>query len=379
MIYLDHAATTKPYPEVTEAVRAAMAEDFYNPSSLYRPAKAVEKQEQRAFATLAETLGCEPEELVQTSSATEATNHALKGLFSRYGKRLNRIIATASDHDATLSTLTYLAAHGADVVLLTPGRDGLIDPAKLSSALTDKTLAVSLLLVNNESGVVQDFASLIPLIRERAPKAYVHADLVQAWGKMKVNLHALDVDLASFSAHKIHGPKGVGLLYHKKSVLPDPLIHGGGQQKGFRSGTDNWPLLSGMAVAAAGQDATLAERLEKILKSRTYLEIELQKLGGVVNFPGSVPAIMSVAFPGLKGETLVHMLEEQDIYLSTSSACHAGSKASHVLRACKVPAEQAAGTLRISLDAENSREELETFVKTLSACIEQLKRWASVK
>lgn len=378
MIYLDHCATTRPYSEVVTAVSTATAADFWNPSSMYRPAKALDRRRQAALQSLASLLGCQAEELIQTSCATESTNMALKGLFARYGKRLDRIICCASDHDATLATCDYLATHGADIIRLKPRADGRIDPADLVDALNDRTLLVSILHVNNETGVVQDLETLVPLIREHAPKAFIHGDLVQSWGRIRFSLRRLDLDLASFSAHKIHGPKGVGLLYRKAKVLPDPLIHGGGQQKGWRSGTDNWPLLHGMQIAAEIQAESFVQRKAKVNAHRAYLSKELTKLGAVFNFTDTVAEICSVSFPGLRGETILHMLEEEEIYLSTASACQTGSgKVSHVLQACGVPLDRAQGTLRISLDALNTEAELEYLVQTLKAKLEQLRQWQS--
>ena len=264
MIYLDHSATTKPYKEVCDTVCRALREDFWNPASMYRPAAAVAGKMKTAFASLASDLGCEPSELIQTSCATEASNMALKGLFSRYGTRLNTIIATEADHDATLSTLNYLEQHGARIILLKPLKNGLIDPDDLEHVLDERTLCVSLLWVNNETGVVQDLETLCKVIRRKAPECFIHADMVQAWGKIDFSLQDLDVDLASFSAHKIHGPKGTGLLYKRKKVIPDVLIHGGGQQNGWRSGTENWPLLAGMAKASAMQKESFARRKERV-------------------------------------------------------------------------------------------------------------------
>lgn len=376
MIYLDHAATTRPYPEVVETVCQAMGEDFWNPSSMYKPSREIARRMKDAMIRLAMGLGCEPDELIQTSCATEATNMALKGLFSRSGRRLNTIIATEADHDATLETLRYLEGQGARVILLKPTREGLIDPEELEKALDEKTLAVSILYVNNETGVCQPLETLTGLIRSKAPQAFIHADMVQAWGKLPLNLKRSGVDLASFSAHKIHGPKGVGLLYKSQKTMPDPLIHGGGQQRGWRSGTENWASLAGMAKASELQFLSFEERKAKVTDLSRKLREGLTELGAVLSFPDALPEITSASFPGLRGETLLHMLEDEEIYVSTSSACQSGSGAiSHVLKACRMDKKKAQGTLRISVDAANTAEEIDTFLRVLRLKLDQLKAW----
>lgn len=376
MIYLDHCATTKPYPEVCRTVAEAMEKDFWNPSAMYKPAKETARLMEEAFALLASDLGCLPEELIQTSCATEASNTVFKGLYARYGSRLNTLIASEADHDATLSTLKYLEQKGARVILLKPLKNGLLDPEDLRQVLDERSLCVSILHVNNETGIVQDTQALIDVIKEKAPQCYIHLDMVQAWGRMPIRLHKMQADFASFSAHKIHGPKGVGLLYKRAKVTPDILIHGGGQQRGWRSGTENWPALAGMAKAAEIQSETYESRKEKTEALSAQMKEGLRELGGIISFPEAVPEIISVSFPGLRGETLLHMLEEKEVYVSTSSACQAGSGAvSHVLKACRMDRRQAEGTLRISLDADNSPAEITEFLRILGEQLEQLKAW----
>lgn len=376
MIYLDHCATTKPCPEAVAAVTQAMTEDFWNPSSMYKPARGIARKMEAAFRSLAADLGCEPDELIQTSCATEASNMALKGLYSRYGSRLNTIIASEADHDATLATLKYLGQQGARIILLKPLKNGLLDPDDLAHVLDERSLCVSVLTVNNETGVKQDLAALNEVIRRKAPQCYIHADMVQAWGKCAFQLSKMDIDLASFSAHKIHGPKGVGLLYKRRKVTPDIFIHGGGQQHGWRSGTENWPLLAGMAAASSVQSKTFAARHEKVCRLHERLIRGLQETGAVISFPAAIEAIVSVSWPGLKAETLLHMLEEEEVYVSTSSACQAGSGAvSHVLKACRMDKKQAEGTLRLSLDAENTEDEIDRFLEILGRQLARLKTW----
>lgn len=377
MVYLDHCATTKPYPDVIRAVSDALEEDFWNPASNYKPAKDVSRKMSEAFASLASDLSCEPDELIQTSGATEATNMALKGLFTRYGRRLDTLIASEADHDATLSTLNFLSQQGARVLFLKPLRRGNLDPEDLEQVLDEKTLCVSILWVNNETGTVQDLETLTELIRRKAPQAYIHVDMVQAWGRLDFRLRDLDIDLASFSAHKIHGPKGTGLLYKRRNVMLDPLIHGGGQQNGLRSGTDSWPLLAGMAKASEIQKRTFAERKERVKKLSSEMKAGLKRLGGELNFPEALPEIISVSFPGLRAETLIHMLDDQAVYVSNSSACQAGSKAvSHVLRALSLDKKKAQGTLRISLDASDSEEDVKAALEAIERSLGQLKAWS---
>lgn len=376
MIYLDHSATSKMYPEVIDAVHRSMKEDFFNPASLYKSGKDLQRKMDDCFASLANILGCSAKELIQTSGATESINTALKGLYSWHGKRLNRFVALASDHDASLSCLKYLEKKGAEVILLKPNRDGSIPEDQLLESLTDKVLCVSLLYVNNESGILLDINRIVSLIRKHAPQAYIHGDFVQAWGKISFQLDQLDIDLASFSGHKIHGPKGVGLLYVRDGILLDPLIHGGGQQDGRRSGTDNLALLEGITIAAQIQKESFQARKEKVFALHEQLLSGLKELGAVENFPNAIPEIISISFPNLRGETLLHMLEENEIYLSTSSACQSRSaRISHVLLACGVDRKQAEGSLRISISAENTEAEIQEFLEVLKQQVQLLNSW----
>ncbi len=376
MIYLDHCATTRAYDEVIDTIAQAMREDYLNPSALYKPAKDIKRKIDEAYNYIAQTLNCQPDELIFTSGATESINMAFKGLFYKYGKRLNKIIATSSDHDSSLDTLKYLKTQGADVVLLNPDENGFIDPAELESHLDDKTLLVSILHVNNETGVIQDTENLVKLIRDKSPDAFIHLDLVQAWGRMLLNLTEMNIDLASFSAHKIHGPKNTGLLYKRTGIFPDALIHGGGQQDAWRSGTEDYPNLAGLAKAVEIQTNNFDSHKEQVKRLREILIPGLENLGAVVNFPDSIEEIVSISFPGQRAETILHMLEYEDVYVATSSACNAKSgEISHVLKAMKMNDEQARGTIRISLDASNTEEEMHETIAIFDKVITQLKDW----
>ncbi|AVM42146.1 cysteine desulfurase family protein [Fastidiosipila sanguinis] len=376
MPYFDHAATTKPLDSVITTISKSMERDYYNPASLYDAAKDVEKKIKNAYIEIAKTLNCTPDELIQTSGATESTNMAFKGLFTKYGHRLNKIIASAADHDASLNTLKFLEAKGAEVVLLKPNKDGLLDLDELKSHLDSKTLLVSILHTNNETGVVQDLNAISKIVREHAEQAFIHADLVQSWGKVELNLNSLDIDLASFSGHKIHGPKSTGLLYIRSQTYPEALIHGGGQQNGWRSGTEDWPLLSGLTEAAKSIYTNFEENNTKVSELRDFLVPELKSLGATINFPNAIPHILSISFPKYRGETLLHMLASEGVYVSTSSACNAKSAAvSHVLTACNMDRKQAEGTLRISLDSSNTIEEAEELLKAMRKVIQQMIDW----
>ena len=376
MIYLDHAATTKAYPEVIQAMKKAMEEDYFNPASKYKAARAVEKKIKACYKDLAKLFNVKPEELIQTSGSSESTNTVFKGLYQRYHKRLNKIIVSKADHDASIETAKYLEEQGAEVVYLDVDRDGQIDKKQLAQALDENTLLVSILLVNNETGVIQDIDALSKLIRSRAKNAYIHADLTQAWGKLELDLSEMDIDFASFSAHKIHGPKGTGLLYKKEGVYLDPLIHGGGQQDNLRSGTENYPALLGMTIAAKKQAQDFSENRLKVQELNDYLSPKLEALGAIINFKEAVPEILSVSFPNYRAETLLNILEAHDIYLASSSACNAkNADISHVLKASKMDRLQAQGTIRISLDPSNTKDELAKLVEVLDEALETLKAW----
>lgn len=376
MIYLDHTATTKPYPEVIKTLAETMGENYYNPASMYQAGLKIARARRNLFNQLGQDLGCTGENLIQTSGATESTNMAFKGLYSKYGKRLNELVVLRSDHHATLETAQFLESQGAKVHYLEPDRQGHLRPERLLRVLNDKTLLVSLLYVNNESGTILNLPELVSLIRQNAPQAFIHGDLVQAWGKLPINLEAMNLDLASFSGHKIHGPKSIGLLYRKDKCYPDALIHGGGQQNNWRSGTEDYPLLKALAVASKKHVGTMEESRPVLDNYVRILHETVRKLGGLINFPNALPEIQSIAFPGLRGQTLMNMLEKSGALVSTSSACQAkNTGVSHVLSAMGVDREEAEGTLRISLDRTNTLEEIKTFCKILEEQVNLLRKW----
>lgn len=376
MIYLDHAATTKPYKEVTEVQALSMDEEFFNPSSSYKVAKDLARKITSEFQSLAQDLDCSPDELIHTSGATEASNHVIKGLFQQYGRRLNHFVCLASDHDCTLKPLESIESLGAQVSYLKPTKETKYDLEELSSVLNNKTLLVNILYVNNESGTLQAIEKICALIRERAANAFILGDFVQAWGKVEFSMRKIDVDFAIFSGHKIHGPKGNGLLYFRGKSLPTPLIHGGGQQNNMRSGTENLAGLRAMAMASRMQKESFTVRKARTQKFRDKLANHIERLGGIINFPHSIPEIMNVSFPGLRGETILHMLEAKEVFISTSSACQARSgRISHVLEAIAMPRIQAEGSIRISLDGSNTPEEIEKFCILLENEVTTLRQW----
>jgi cysteine desulfurase len=376
VIYLDHTATTKPYPEVIETLAVAMKEDYYNPASMYQAGLKLARARKDLFNQLGEDLGCSGENLIQTSGATESTNMAFKGLYSKYGKRLNELVVLRSDHHATLETAKFLESQGAKVHYLEPDCQGHLPPERLLRVLNDRTLLVSLLYVNNESGTILNLPELVSLIRQNAPQAFIHGDLVQAWGKLPINLESMDLDLASFSGHKIHGPKSIGLLYRKDKCYPDPLIHGGGQQNNWRSGTEDYPLLKALTTASKLHVGSMEESRAIVKNYAEILHETVHKLGGKVNFPEALPEIQSISFPGMRGQTLMNMLEKAGALVSTSSACQArNAGVSHVLLAMGVDRKDAEGTLRISLDRTNTLEEIKTFCKILEDQVTLLRKW----
>ena len=365
-VYLDNSATTRQHDSVTEAMVLAMKEDYGNPSSLHRMGLAAEKILKEARARVAGSLQVLPEEIIFTSGGTEADNMAILGTVGSNMKRGNRIITTAIEHPAVLEPCRTLEDRGYEVVRLPVDSRGIVSLKDLEEALTRETLLVTVMHVNNEVGSVQPVREIYGRIQaynqKHGSRILFHTDGVQSYGKLP--LTGADADMISLSAHKIHGPKGIGALYIKKGITLQPLVVGGGQERGRRSGTENLPAIAGFGVAAEH----IRNNRESILLHlegcrRFFREQLLEKATvAVINSPEGEfcqPGILSVSFPGLKGEVLLHFLEQQGIYVSTGSACSSGKKGhSHVLTAMGLPETRLEGTLRFSFSEYTTMEEL---------------------
>ena len=375
-IYLDNAATTPVKPEVADLARQVMEEFYGNPSSLHRKGLEAQLLLEKAREQMANALGCLPEEVYFTSGATEANNIAIQGAFAAHKRRGNTLISTAVEHSSVRSTLQMLSQQqNAKIVLVDPQPEGNIDPDTLCREVTGDTLLLSCNLVNSEVGAVSDLAAITRQAKRQNPKALVHTDGVQALGKVDFSLKKLGVDLASFSGHKLHAPKGVGALYIKKGVRVLPLFYGGGQEKGLRPGTESVPLAC--ALGAAAQMAK--EHLEanrshfEVLRSY-YIEKSGQIPGLCMNMPpNGAPNICNISVPGYRSETMIHFLAERGIYVSGGSACSKGAD-SHVLTAMGLPRNRIKSALRVSFSPYNTLEDIDHFFTALAEGMNQITR-----
>ena len=366
MIYLDNSATTRPSPAAAEAAERAIRGNFGNPSSLYRLGLDAEKEVKAARKAVASCFGASADEVFFTSGGTESDDTALFGVWESRKKQGNRIISTAVEHPAVLRCLDVLKAKGADVVLIPVKKDGNLDVDALADALDDRTVLVSVMHVNNETGAVFSIADIAELIRKRfgsdiASRPLLHSDCVQSLGKISVDVKSMGVDLASFSAHKIHGIKGCGALFVRSGLHIPPYIYGGGQEKDFRSGTENVPGIA--AFGAAAEELTLPDPAP----AGRLKELILKEIPDVrINSPeDGCPLILNVSFLGCRAEVLLHMLEQDGICVSTGSACSSKSKGSHVLSAMGLSAEEIEGALRFSFCRDNTVEEAEYVAERL--------------
>jgi cysteine desulfurase len=378
--YLDYAATTPVLDEVVEAMLPYLRGTFGNPSSVYGVGRDAKKGLEEARERMAAAVGAVPSEIVFTAGGTEADNLALKGgAFRARSMRRNgnHIITTAVEHHAVLHSAEWLEKQGFRVTFLPVDAEGVVDLDALASALGPETVLVSIMLANNEVGTLQPLEEALRITRERS-RALFHTDAVQALGKVALNLEELGVDMASFAAHKVGGPKGSGALYVRRKTALEPVLHGGGQERDLRSGTPNVAGIVGMAVAAeiaAGEVPEEAARLSQ-LRDRLQEGI-LAAIGGVkVNGAGAprVPGTVNVCIDGVEGESLLLMLDARGIAASSGSACTSGSlEPSHVLMAMGVRPELAHGSLRLSLGRATTAEDVDAVLEVLPPVVERLR------
>ncbi len=377
MIYLDNSATTKPSPAVIEAMTKALSEDYGNPSSLYKLGLEAEKLLKSSRKSVAKSLGALPEEIFFTSGGTESDNTAIKGIWESRNKQGKRIITTSVEHPAVLNCCKYLQTKGADVVCLPVDSFGCIRLEDLEAALTDDTILVSIMHVNNESGAVMPIAEIAAMLKKKGSGAVFHSDGVQSWGKMPLDVKALGVDLYSVSGHKVHGPKGIGALYVRKGLHVPAFMHGGGQELNFRSGTENMPGIAGIGAAADEIVQNLPARMKAMQAAKDHLkELILAEIVDVkINGPdAAVCSVLNVSFLGCRGEVLLHTLDTAGICVSTGSACSSKSRGSHVLSAMGLKPEEIEGAVRFSFCEANTPEEMDYVAETLKNAVMSQRR-----
>lgn len=385
-IYADHSATTSLAPEVLEKMMPYLTTEYGNPSSLYAFAASAKKAVENARAQVAEVLGALPNEIYFTAGGSESDNWAIKGaahLMKKKGK--NHIISSAFEHHAVLHTLKTLEKEGFEVTLLDVHSDGLVRVDELRDAIREDTGLVTVMYANNEIGTIQPIAEIGAICREKG--ILFHTDAVQAVGNVHINVKEQNIDMLSMSAHKFHGPKGVGALYCRRGIFLPNLIDGGAQERGRRAGTENVPGIVGLGEAITRANATIDERAKTLSEIRDRiingaLKIEKSRVNGdrVKRLPGNV----SLCFEGIEGESLLLMLDSQGICASSGSACTSGSlDPSHVLLSIGLKHETAHGSLRLSLGEGNTLEDADYILSVLPPIVERLREmsplWDRIK
>lgn len=376
MIYADNAATTKLCPAAIQAMTACMETGWGNPSSLYSLGQKAKETLEDARERIAALIGASPKEITFTSGGSEADNQAIRSAASLGAKRGKRhILSTAFEHHAVLHTLKKLEREGFEVELLPVGPTGVISAQQVASAIRPDTALVSVMYANNEIGTIQPISEIGAVCRERG--VLFHTDAVQAVGHLPIDVAAQRVDLLSLSAHKFHGPKGIGALYVRKGVALTPLIEGGAQERGKRAGTENLPAIVGMAAALEEVCAHMEENAAKVTALRDKLILGLSQLphcalngDPVHRLPGNV----NFCFEGIEGEGLLLLLDDRGICASSGSACTSGSlDPSHVLLAIGRPHEVAHGSLRLSLSEANTDADVDAIVRAVSEVVSYLR------
>ena len=379
-VYLDHSATTRCCREAADLMVRIMTEDYGNPSSMHRKGMEAENYLREAASELAGILKVQEKEIYFTSGGTESNNWALVGTAMANRRRGNRILVSAVEHAAVSAPARWLADQGFDVVVLPVDRFGVVKMEALEEALTPETILVSVMHVNNEIGSVEPVEEIGNLIRKKAPEAYFHVDAIQAFGKYRIYPRRMRIDMLSASGHKIHGPKGIGLFYVNEKVKIHPLILGGGQQNGMRSGTDNVPGAAGMALAAKMAYEHLEEKTARMRVMRDRLADGLSRIERVV-FHGmpsgqGAPHILNASFLGIRSEVLLHALEDKGIYVSAGSACSSHKRAgSAVLTAIGCSRKEMESAVRFSLGEETREEEIDYTLDVLKALVPVLRRY----
>ena len=366
MIYLDNSATTQPCPEAVAAMTQALTENWGNPSALYDFGIDTARLLRQARQNVAAALGAEPDRVFFTSGGTEADNWAVFSTIQRLGKRGKHIVTTAIEHHAILHCMKQLEAQGYSVTYLQPDALGRISLESLKAALRPDTILVSIMMVNNEVGSVMPIAQMAKLTHKLCPNALFHTDAVQGFLKVPFAAKTLGADLISLSSHKVHGPKGCGGLYISPRLRSFPaLLLGGGQESGYRSGTEGTPAIFGFAAACAALSPTLREDTAREKALLEQLAAQLDALEGVqVNGAHDAPHILNLSIPGLPTQNSINILQDHGICVSAGSACAKGHR-SHVLSAMNLPAQIIDGSFRVSLCRSTTQEDVDTLLQVI--------------
>lgn len=374
--YFDNAATTAVYSEVKDLMVMLMTEDYGNPSSLHMKGVEAEKYIKNAASQIAREIKCQEKELVFTSGGTESNNLAIIGGAMARRRAGKHIITSDIEHASVSAAMDFLLKEGYDITYIGVDSTGHVRPDELKAALSEDTILVSVMYVNNEIGTIQPIAELADIVKAYNDKILFHVDAVQAFGKLRFSVKKLGVDMLSISGHKIHGPKGSGALYIKDKTPVRPIIYGGGQQSGMRSGTENVPAIAGMGLAAELIYKEHGNKIEYISRLKDRFISGVTQYENVYDNSGEAPHIASISFAGIRSEVMLHALEDKGIYVSAGSACSSNKPhISNVLKAVDMPADRLESTLRFSFIETNTVEQVDYAVGVIGELLPFLRRY----
>ena len=372
-IYLDNAATTKPCAEAVQATVSAMTENFGNPSSLHRAGLDAQLAVDNARKIIADSVGAESSNIIFTSGATESNNLALRGICMAYGRKRRKIVASSVEHASVDETLSALEKSGFEIVRVSPRDDGNFYSADFVESCDENTVMITMMYVNNETGYILPVKETFSAVKRKYPDIITHSDCVQAYMKITFKASTLNADLISLSGHKIHAVKGIGALYIKKGIRVLPIVTGGKQEKGIRSGTESVPLICSFGAAVEKYSTTIKERYDRVSVLKDYLLENISAIDGIsVNsVDNASPYIVNISV-GKRSEIMLHFLESKGIYVSSGSACSKGQQ-SGVLGQFGLSDKNADSALRISMTAETTKSELDEFAKALREGIKTIR------
>lgn len=378
--YLDNSATTRVSDTVKDLMVKVMTEDYGNPSSLHMKGVEAERYIREATERIAKTLKVEPKEIIYTSGGTESNNLALIGTAMANKRAGNHIITSDIEHASVLATMKFLEENGFRVTYLPVDNDGHVSLEALKEALCDETILVSIMHVNNEIGAIEPVEEISKIVKAYKSSIVFHVDGIQSFGKLVIHPKKMGIDMLSVSGHKIHGPKGSGFLYASSKVKIKPVIFGGGQQKGMRSGTENVPAIAGLGLAVIEAYAGFEDKISRMQELKDYFIDRVTSLDNVtVNSKkgtDGAPHIISVTFNGVRSEVMLHSLEGKNIYVSSGSACSSNKPAvSRTLKGIGLDDKQIDSTIRFSLCYESTKEELDYAFSTIADMIDMLRKF----
>lgn len=379
-VYLDNCATTKPREEVIDEINFMLKESYGNPSSLHRLGFNAEKKVEESREIISRFLNVNNDEIYFTSGGTESNNIAIQGLVNKNKKRGNHIITTEIEHPSVLNIFKYYESKGFDITYLKVDRFGFIDLNELEKSIKDSTILISIMLVNNEIGTIEPVGEIKKILNKKASNAYIHVDGIQALGKIPLELNKWSIDTFSFSGHKIHGPKGIGGLYIRKGTNISPIMHGGNQEREIRSGTENTLGIVGIGKAVEivknnfNKENKYVRELKNYMHEKIMTNIPEIKVNSLLDESFS-PYILNISFLGVRGEVLLHYLENKGIYVSTGSACSSHGKGkSHVLKAIGLNSDEIEGAIRFSLSYLNTKNDINYVVEELKKSVEDIRQ-----